>query len=144
MRRIAAVLTCFLILAGPLAAQTRHKPSDGHAKPAEYKVIPFGIWRATLDGVLIVTLTLADDTGELGGTIVFYTVDGNTRRVASIEPHTLLHPELDDNNTLAFQIRRPDASLLSFIVTFTAHARAQIECLNCGDAPTADLTKDQL
>lgn len=143
MRRIAAALTCLLILAGPLAAQSKHQPASAHAKPAAYKIVPFGIWRATLDGVPSVTLTLADDTGELGGTIVFYTVDGNSRRVASIEPHTLLHPTLDDN-TLAFQIRRPDASLLSFTVIFTTHTRAQIECLNCGDAPTADLTKDQL
>jgi hypothetical protein len=142
MTRIAAALLCLtLVVSGPLAAQ---KHDDAHPKPAPYKVVPFGIWRATLDGVPSITLTLADDSGELGGTVVFYTVDGNTRRVASIEPHTLLHPALDDNNTLEFQIRRPDATLLSFTVVFTGHTKAQIVCLNCGDNPTATLTKDEL
>jgi hypothetical protein len=144
MRRIILALSCLLVaIAPPLRAQSKKTPDDGHAKPASFTVSPFGIWRATLDGVPSVTLTLADDTGELGGTIVFYAVDGGTRKVASIEPHILLHPTFD-NNTLAFQIRRPDASLLSFTVVFTARTKAQIVCLNCGDGPVADLTKDEL
>jgi hypothetical protein len=143
MPRIAAALVCLsLALAAPLPAQSKHAAS-AQPKPAPFTISPYGIWRATLDGVPSITLTLADDTGELGGTIVFYTVDGNTRRMVSIEPHTLLHPTFDDN-TLAFQIRRPDASLLSFTVVFTGHTKAQILCLNCGDNPTDTLTKDQL
>jgi hypothetical protein len=143
MRRIAATLICLTLALTPLPAQPKHSGSSPLPKPAAYTISPYGIWRATLDGVPSITLTLADDTGELGGTIVFYTVDGNTRRMASIEPHVLLHPTFD-NNTLDFQIRRPDASLLSFTVVFTGHTKAQILCLNCGDNPTDVLTKDQI
>lgn len=89
------------------------------------------------------TLTLADAAGEVGGTVVFYSVDGRQKRALSIEPHTLLHPKLA-GNSLSFVVRRPDGAMLDFTVLFTA-GKAQIHCLNCGaDAPTADLAKDTL
>lgn len=146
MRRIAsAVCLVLALVATPLGGQSSapKKTKDDGPKPAEYAVLPYGIWRATLDGVPSITLTLANDAGDLGGTVVFYTVDGQTRRMASIEPHTLLHPDYD-NNTLNFQVRRPDSTVISFSVVFTSARQAQIRCLNCGDNPTATLTKDEL
>jgi hypothetical protein len=130
MHRTVIAIACALLVIPP----TIH---------AQSSTTPLGIWRGTLDGVPSVTLTLADDSGELGGTIVFYSVDGERKRALSIEPHTLLHPKLA-GNSLAFAVRRPDGAMLDFTVLFAA-GKAQIHCLNCGpDAPTADLAKDTL
>ena len=139
MRRFALTVAALLltlagvllVLAPPLHAQSATTPE------------PLGIWRSTIDGIPAVILTLADDTGSLGGTVVFYAINGEQKQVLTIEPHTLLQPKLD-GDTLTFQVRRPDAKLISFTVEFTTPTRASIHCLNCGDAPVAELTKDQL
>jgi len=36
------------------------------------KAAPLGVWHGSLDGLPGVTLTLADDSGEIGGTVVCY------------------------------------------------------------------------
>jgi hypothetical protein len=140
MRRAAVYLAALLlIIAGvlllmgpPLRAQ-----SVG-------KVDPLGIWRGTLEGVPSVTLTLADDTGSLDGTIVFYGLDGETHKVVAMEPHTLIHPTLD-GNALTFQVKRLDATLITVKVVFITPTKAELHCLNCGDdAPLAELTKETL
>jgi hypothetical protein len=108
------------------------------------KVDPPGIWRGTLEGVPSVTLTLADDTGSLDGTIVFYGLDGETHKVVAMEPHTLIHPTLD-GNALTFQVKRLDATLITVKVVFITPTKAELHCLNCGDdAPLAELTKETL
>ena len=63
-----------------------------------------GVWRGTLDGLPGVTLTLANDTGELGGTVVFYGVNGAEHKIVIIQPHMLLNPQLE-GNTLNFRIK---------------------------------------
>ena len=140
MRRIAVYLAALLlviaglllILAPPLRGQ-----SVGEADP-------LGIWHGTLEGVPSVALTLADDTGSLDGTIVFYGLDGETHKAVSVEPHTLLHPTLD-GNALTFQVKRPDASLTAVKVVFISPTKAELHCLNCGDdGPIAELTKETL
>jgi hypothetical protein len=135
MHKIAiAICSLLLTVAAPITAQSAAKPSW------------LGIWRATLDGVPSVTLTLADDTGELGGTAVFYAVNGKKKQAISIEPHTLLHPKLE-GNTLTFQVRRASPTdIITLSVLFTADTKAQLQCLNCGDthAPIAELLKDTL
>jgi hypothetical protein len=108
-----------------------------------------GVWRGELDGQPSVTLTLAEDTGELGGTVVlgmFGNDNGIVRVIASV-PHVLLHPRLE-GNTLAFQVKRNTASneLLNFAVTLGSSGKAHIHCLNCGpdtDAPVVELVKAQ-
>ena len=75
--------------------------------------------------------------------MVFYSLDGETRHVASIEPHTLVNPKLE-GNTLSFQVRRLSGDLISIRVSFTSAGKAQLHCLNCGDSPVAELTKDTL
>ncbi len=106
-----------------------------------------GVWQGRLDGQPGVTLTLAEDTGELGGTLVLNVVekqDGQAR-VAATEPHVLVHPRLD-GSTLSFEIRKIDGSrdLVNFTVVLTPEGKARIHCLDCGaDAPVVDMTRAQ-
>lgn len=105
-----------------------------------------GVWQGELDGQPAVTLTLADDSGALGGTVVFNMIERQTQglpHVASIQPHILLDPQAA-GNTLAFQIMRPDHASLKFTVTLDGNDKAHIHCLNCGpDAPVAELVRMQ-
>jgi hypothetical protein len=131
MKKMAIVIGCCLILcATPLVAQST-------------KTAPLGIWRGTLDGLPGVTLTLADDTGEIGGTVVFYAVNGEPRHVFSIEPHILLHPTLE-GNTLSFQVKLGGdrTGLARVEVVFNTDTKARLRCLDCGsDSPSAELVR---
>jgi hypothetical protein len=133
MSKIVIALACALLLGTP----TLHAQSD-HAQSSK----PLGIWRAALDGVPSAILTLADDSGEIGGTLVLNGLKDRT--IAFTEVHTLVYPKLE-GHTLTFQVRRPDAAMMTFNVAFTSATEAKLHCLNCGpDAPVAELTKDPL
>lgn len=105
-----------------------------------------GVWQGYLDGQPSVTLTLAEDTGELGGTLVLNVVEkehGQAAHVAAIEPHVLVHPRLD-GNLLSFEVRKPDGDLFNFTMVLTPGGKARIHCTNCGaDAPEVDMTRGQ-
>jgi hypothetical protein len=102
-----------------------------------------GVWHGELDGQPSVVLTLADDTGALGGTVVLNIIekeDGGAHIVAT-EPHTLMNPHVEDE-VLTFQFKKPDGDLLDFAVKLTADGEATIQCVNCNaDAPTVSLTR---
>jgi hypothetical protein len=101
-----------------------------------------GVWNGTLDGIPGVTLTLADDHGQLGGTIVFNVV------LKQPEPHiggtdTLMvaQPQLN-GDTLQFQvIRSHDHKQLQIAAKKLDDQHVALRCLNCGDGPTATLVK---
>jgi hypothetical protein len=103
-----------------------------------------GVWQGQLDGQPSVTLTLAEDTGELGGTLVLNRVEreqGQPAYVAATEPHVLVHPRLD-GNLLSFGVRKPNGDLMTFKVVLTPEGKARIHCTTCGaDAPQVDMTK---
>jgi hypothetical protein len=102
-----------------------------------------GVWHGELDGQPSVVLTLADDTGALGGTVVLNIIEkqDGAARVIATEPHTLMNP-LVEGDVLAFQFKKPDGDLLSFTVKRTADDKATIHCQNCGaDAPTVSLAR---
>jgi hypothetical protein len=107
-----------------------------------------GVWQGELDGQPAVTLTLADDGGALGGTVVFNLVerrDGEAPHVVSIQPHVLLNPQVN-GTTLSFQIMRRDRSEepMRFTVATGGDGKTRIHCLNCGpDAPVAEIVKAQ-
>jgi hypothetical protein len=128
----AASVTCALVCG--LAAE-----SNG---PAQWT----GVWQGELDGQPSVTLTLANDTGQLGGTLVLNIIekeDGGAARIKAREPHVLVHPQLD-GNTLSFGVRKIDGSsdLLNFTVELTPEGKARIHCINCGaDAPVVDMSR---
>ena len=108
-----------------------------------------GVWHGELEGQPSVTLTMAEDTRELGVTVVlsmFKDDNGTPRLIASV-PHVLIHPHLE-GNALSFQVKRNSASseLLSFSVALGSAGKAQLRCLSCGpngDGPVVELVKAQ-
>ena len=107
-----------------------------------------GIWHTDVGGLPSGTLTLATDTGQLGGTVVLDIIsreDGKPHVIAS-EPHVLVSPHVD-GNTLWFDVkmRRLNGSVVSatFNVTRTAPDRMTLHCINCGNAPVVQLIKQQ-
>lgn len=130
MRKIAIALACAVLAAAPAL----------HAETVD----PLGIWRAMLDGVPGTILTLADDSGGIGGTLVLCGLNPETGKVAVMEAHTLVHPKLE-GNTLTFEVRRPDTNMMRFTVEFKLGQKADIHCTSCGDdAPIAELVKETL
>jgi hypothetical protein len=104
-----------------------------------------GVWNGKLDGQPGMTLTLADDTGQLGGTVVFNMIirQGSTAHVAESDAHVLMHPRLE-GDTLSFQVlRASDAKLLQIEAKFVDSEKLELRCLNCGDGPTAELMKNR-
>ena len=134
MKRGTLLLGCLMLAASVSAvAQSAGKESW------------IGVWQGERDGLPSVTLTLADDNGELGGTVVLnvFGNDNGEARVVASEPHVLVHPRLD-GNTFSFQARRIDhsAELMNFAVVLGQSGKAQIHCVNCGPvAPFVELLK---
>jgi hypothetical protein len=104
-----------------------------------------GVWQSKLDGQPGAILTLAQDTGELGGTLVLNRVERDAdgqAYVAASEPHTLVNPRIA-GDTLTFAVRKPlgPGGFFNFTVALTPEGTARIHCTNCGqDAPVVDLT----
>ena len=127
-------LCAFLIGATTLAAQSNMN-SDW-----------VGVWQGVLDGQPSVTLTLAEDTGTLEGTLVLNIISRDTGqpRIIAREPHVLMTPHIDGAK-LSFEVNRIDGSNspMQFSVELTSGERAKIHCLNCGEsAPVVELTKE--
>lgn len=104
-----------------------------------------GVWNGKLDGQPGMTLTLANDTGQLGGTVVFNMIikQDSTAHVVESDAHVLMHPRLE-GDTLSFQVRRAsDAKLLQIAAKFVDSERLELRCVNCGDGPTAELVKSR-
>jgi hypothetical protein len=108
-----------------------------------------GIWHADSGGLPAGTLTLATDTGQLGGTIVLDMLsrDGGQPHVIESEPHVLMSPRIDGNR-LSFQVKMKrlngTAVIASFEVTRIAPDKATIHCMSCGpDAPVVTLMRGQ-
>lgn len=103
-----------------------------------------GVWQGELDGQPGVTLTLADDAGELGGTIVLNMVSrqGGQPHVIWSEPHVLVHPRVD-GDVLAFHVKRTrDGRDLESIATLEPDQTLRLRCTNCGtDSPSTELVK---
>jgi len=105
-----------------------------------------GLWQAQLDGQPSVILTLGDDTGQLGGAVVFNMVsrEGGQPHVIGHDAHVLMNPHIE-GDTLHFQvIRRGDNRQLEMTVRMTADGAATLHCLNCGDdASVVDIVRER-
>ena len=105
-------------------------------------------WRVAFrtDGQPGVLLTLADDRGELGGTVVLNMVsrEGGQPHVIASEPHLMANPTMA-GNALTFTVTRTrDGRKQDFTMSLTEDGKAQLHCLNCGaDAPVVELQKEQ-
>jgi hypothetical protein len=139
---IAATLVATSSVVAQTAAQSIDKPFI-HPKWT-------GVWQGTLGGVPSVTLTLADDAGEANGTIVFHAIKNDHGHAYSFstEPHTLIHPRIEeaDGNTISFQVKRGNGSseILSMSVELGEDGNIQFTCSNCGpDGTKAELDRMQ-
>lgn len=133
MRNSLTAIASSLLAATALAAQ----PVDNSGW--------IGVWTAQLDGQPGTTLTLGDDTGELGGTLVMNMVsrEGGQAHVIETDTHVLIAPHLD-GGTLSFSVKRMHKGdqPAQFSVTLTGDGKAKIHCLSCADAPVVELTRD--
>jgi hypothetical protein len=106
-----------------------------------------GIWHANTAGKPTGTLTLATDTGALGGTVVLDIIsdEGGEPHVIAAEPHVLINPQAaGDRLTFQVKMQRLDggSAVASFEVKRTAADKATIRCTTCGgDAPAVELVK---
>lgn len=106
-----------------------------------------GVWHAELDGQPGTTLTLADDTGELGGTLVMNMVsrEGGQPHVIATDPHVLIAPRVN-GDTLTFSVKRMHRTdqPAQFSVVLVGDGKAKAHCLTCGaDAPVVELVRSR-
>jgi hypothetical protein len=101
-----------------------------------------GVWQAKVVNQPGMTLTLADDTGELGGTIVFEVFNREENRLIAREPHTLVHPHID-GNVLSFQVNGccGRSQILNITLELTKDGKAESRCSNCGSDAVTELEK---
>lgn len=103
-----------------------------------------GVWHAFLDNQPSATLTLANDGGTLGGTLVLDIVvrDGGKAHVIANDTHVLLGAHVD-GNTLRFAVRKIDRSgEMTFSMVLSDNGKAKLHCVSCGDAPVVEMTKE--
>ena len=104
-----------------------------------------GVWQSKLGGQTATVVTLADDAGGLGGTVVLNIVrsEGGETRIVGSEPLLLMHPRLDEK-TLIFELKspRPPYNTMNFTMVLKADGTATIHCTNCNGAPVVELTRE--
>jgi hypothetical protein len=115
--RIVLICAAMTILAAVCAAQASG-PGDARVAPV------VGIWRAQMEGLPAITLTVTDEGGRLTGAVLFYLhrrEPGQPVTATPGVPEPLFHPQFD-GKTLTFQVshRRahPPGSLQDGPVTF--------------------------
>ena len=103
-----------------------------------------GVWQAKPENLPGLTLTLADDTGDLGGTVVFDIFNHHENRLIAHEPHTLMHPHLE-GNILSFQVKRccGTSEPLNMTLELTKDGKAQLRCSDCGSNEATELERTQ-
>lgn len=106
-----------------------------------------GVWQGTFDDQPGVVLTIANDTGTIGGTLVLNIITRNESgesQIAFRDPHVLVSPQIKDG-ILSFEVKRKSPNTpADFTVTLLPSGNAQIHCSNCGsDAPAVEMTRLQ-
>jgi hypothetical protein len=111
---------------------------------SEHNVEWLGVWHAELDGQPSVTLTLADDMGSLGGTVVLNLIEkepGGSAHVVQTDVHVLMNPHAEKNR-LSFACKKPSGELIHFVVERRVDGVVTIHCMDCGaGAPTVQQTR---
>ena len=112
--------------------------------PTESHAMWIGVWQAKAESGPGITLTLADDGGDVGGTIVFEVFNREENRLVAREPHTLMHAHVD-GNLLSFQVNGccNKSGILSMAMELTKDGKAQFRCSNCGSGDVTELRKMQ-
>lgn len=93
-----------------------------------------GVWQAELDGQVSVVITLGNDPGAVGGTIVFNVVakkDGPAY-ILGRDAHVMTNTRLAGDD-LAFEVfRHSDGRDLHLTMHRNADDTAELECTECG------------
>ena len=104
-----------------------------------------GVWQSMLDGQPGAIVTLAKDTGRLGGTIVLNMINNENgqTRVFESEAHVLVSPSLNDK-TLTFELKNPrtPTGMMDFTMMLKPDGTTTLHCTNCKGAPVVELTKE--
>jgi hypothetical protein len=116
-----ASLFALLVFAAGAVAQTGMPPAP---TPAPGNAAILGVWRAQMDGLPAVTLTITDESGSLAGAVLFYLHrrdEGKPVTASPGVPEPLMNL-IFDGQTLTFQVshRRahPPATLSDPPVSF--------------------------
>ncbi len=94
-----------------------------------------GVWQGELDGLPGVTITLGDDAGDIGGTVVFNVImkENGAPHIGGRDAHVLTHIHIQGED-LAFEVLRlGDNRQLHFKIHKTASNKAQLHCDDCGE-----------
>ena len=131
MRARMIPLVCALVMLTCLA----HAVAESHGNW-------IGVWQAKVENQPGMTLTLADDTGELGGTIVFEVWNRDESRPIAREPHPLMRVQID-GSVLSFQVDGccNRSGVLNMTVELGKDGKAQFRCSNCGSTEVTELEK---
>jgi len=111
--------------------------SESHAKW-------IGVWQAKVENRPGMTLTLADDSGDLAGTIVFEVFNREEDRLIAHEPHTPMHLHID-GSVLSFEVKGccNNSGILNMTLERTKDGKALFRCSNCGSDAVTKLKKEQ-
>ncbi|HEY1984149.1 MAG TPA: hypothetical protein VGG85_02005 [Terracidiphilus sp.] len=102
-----------------------------------------GVWQGELDGLPGVTVTLGDDAGDIGGSVVFNVImkENGAPYIGGHDAHVLTHLHLD-GDTLSFEvIRLGDGRDLHFTVHKTTPDTAQLHCDDCGGFSRTEIAR---
>jgi hypothetical protein len=97
-----------------------------------------GVWTSLLNGQPGVTMTLAQDGDQLGGTIVFYVVMGPPQdaHVGGKAVLMVQHPRLEGDKLLFEVTRSSDGKILKDELSTIDSDNLELACLNCGEEPS--------
>lgn len=105
-----------------------------------------GVWQAELDGETGLVVTLGNDSGNVGGTIVFNIV-ARDKEASGSRPHILgrdahfMNNLRVDGDTLTFEVfRQSDGRDLHLKIQRKSANSANFECDECG-RPTMELLR---
>ena len=138
MRRYILALAVFMAVVG----LTLRYPAQVHAD--QDTSLFSGVWHASLDGLPGVTLTLAEDPGILEGTVVFYGIDKQERRILFADICTVLHAQVN-GDTLSLEVKHHGKSqkIIHLHLVLSGKDKGQFRCTDCGsDAPTVEITRE--
>lgn len=103
--RITSVLPCILLFACATGASSQASGSPQKPAAADTSSL-VGVWRAQMNGLPAITLTLTNETGSLSGAVLFYLLRRDPGRPETATPgipEPLLNPKFD-GETLTFQV----------------------------------------
>ena len=138
MKQLLTITTLLIAAATTTHAQTAAQSID---KPFIHPKWT-GVWQGKLGGIPSLELTLANDAGQVNGTLVFHAIKNDNGHAYSFstEPHTLIHPEIQGDK-LSFQVIRGNGSneVLHMTAELNQEGKVHFACQNCGPNAEADL-----